>query len=84
MRVKLAESWEGFGGDRRSSPIWPNGAPERPLALPNFGWRSIKSAWGVFVPSSWTIYAGSFGWFGAQWLRTCMMTGGDFLVDRAA
>ena len=51
MRMKAAESWEGFGSDRRSSPIWPNGAPGRPLARAAL-WLSsgFWACWG-FVPS---------------------------------
>ena len=42
MMLKAAESWDGFGSDRRSSPIWPNGASGRSLALAVFRLGSIN------------------------------------------
>ena len=49
MRKKLAESWDGFCGDRRSSPIWPNGASVRFLALAVFRLGSINlQVWGTW------------------------------------
>ena len=55
MRKKLAESWDGFRGDRRSSPIWPNGASGRSLACALLRLGSIKLACWGFVPSWWTV-----------------------------
>ena len=45
-------SWQRVG---RVSPIWPNGAPGRPLARVAFSFGSIFSAWRGFVPSWRTV-----------------------------
>ena len=83
MQVKLAGSWDDFGGHRRSSSIWQNGASGRPL----HGTRGILVRLDTFGMLGLRTVVGD-GLGGLVELTSAISPAGDpagphFLVDRA-